>query len=453
MEIHKNQEYVVTIIDNGFEGEGIAKIDNFTIFVPQTLKGEKVRIVIVKVKSSYAFAKAIEIIEPSAYRLKEDCTTYKKCGGCNLRYMEYEHSLNLKQEAVQNCFKKELGREVEVYPTVGMGNPFYYRNKLQYPVGLDKEGKPVMGVYANRSHNIIPTQDCLLQNKKAQEIAKDAFNYLMNIGVEPYQEEKQTGTLRHIMVRTGLITGEVMLVLVLNKESFGKEEKFVHEICSQHTEIKTIVKNINKQNTNVILGKENEVIFGQGYIFDKLGEYIFKISPLSFYQVNPVQTEMLYNIAIEYAELTGKETILDLYCGIGTIGIFSAKKAKKLYGIEIVESAIEDAKENAKLNGIENAEFYAGDVEEILPKIIEKEKISPDVVFIDPPRKGCDAKTIENLLEIQAKKIIYVSCNPATLARDVKLLQEKYELKRVQPVDMFPFTSHVECVAELSTFL
>lgn len=446
--VKKNQEYIVDIIDNGLDGQGIAKIDDFTIFVPQTLKDEKARILIVKVQSSYAFAKTLEIIEKSKHRVSENCETYKRCGGCSLRFVEYNETLNLKNEIVKNCLRKELKRDIDVQPTIGMGNPYYYRNKLQYPVGVDKEGKPDMGVYANRSHNIISTKKCAIQNKLAQDIVNDAFEYLINNGVEPYNEEKQTGLLRHIVARIGVITNEVMLILVINKEKLNCTE-FADYITKKHPEVKTIVININKKNTNVILGQENEVIFGDGYIYDILGEYKFKISPMSFYQVNPTQTEILYYTAIDYAGLTGREIVLDLYCGIGTIGIFASKYAKRVYGIEIVENAIKDAKENAKLNDISNVEFHAGDVEKVLPQIIEKEKLAPDVVFIDPPRKGCDAKTIENLLKLEPKKIVYVSCNPATLARDIRLLEEKYKLEKVQPVDMFPYTSHVECVMAL----
>lgn len=440
LEVKKNEEYVVDIIDNGINGEGIAKINNFTVFVPQTLIGEKVKILIVKVQSSYAFGKVLEFMNKSEHRMKEDCNTYKRCGGCNLRFIDYSETLKIKQNIVKNCFIKSLGENVDVKTTIGMEIPKFYRNKLQYPVGVDKNGKAVMGVYANRTHEIIPTKHCLIQNEKNQEIANDAFNFLIENGVKPYNEKKQIGDLRHIVIRIGISTNEVMLILVLNSCKLECEKSFVEYICEKHPEIKTIVKNINSKNTNVILGMENNVIYGEGYIFDHLEGYKFKISPLSFYQVNHIQTEKLYNVAVDYAELKGNETILDLYCGIGTIGIFASKFAKKLYGIEIIENAIKDAKENAKINNIDNAEFYCGDVEKLLPKIMKKEKIAPNVVFIDPPRKGCDTVTIENLLKLKPEKIVYISCNPATLARDVALLKESYKIKKVQPVDMFPYT-------------
>ena len=449
MELKKGDKHTVEIIDNGIDGEGIAKIDNFTIFVPQTVKGEKVNILILKVNKTYAFAKALEILNKSPQRIIEDCKTYKRCGGCSLRFLEYEATLEIKENIVSNCLKKALGKEMKVNKAIGMGNPFNYRNKLQYPLGLNKEGKPVMGVYAKRSHEIIPVEKCQIQNELSEQIAKDVFEYIKDNKISVYNEQNLTGTMRHIVIRIGVITQEIMLILVMNDNNFKKEKEFITYITSKYPQIKTIIKNYNPKNTNVILGTKNETIYGPGYIYDILGDYKFKISPLSFYQTNPVQTEALYEKALEYANLTGAETILDLYCGIGTIGIFASKKAKKVYGIEIIENAIKDAKENTQINNIQNAEFYCGEVENVLPKIIFQNNIKPEVVFVDPPRKGLDTKTINTILNLQPPKIIYISCNPATFARDVAILNEKYEIKEVTPVDMFPFTSHVECVTLL----
>lgn len=451
MEIQKNQEYVVDIIDNGYDGEGIAKINDFTIFIQGAIKGEKVKILILKVTKSFAYGKILEIISASKSRSNVDCTNFSKCGGCTLRHINYKETLNIKRDIVKNCLYKELHRVVEVNDTIGMERPLYYRNKLQYPVGLNKDGKPVMGIYSQRTHNIIEIKEnCYIQNEKCSEIAKYIFEFAVENNIKPYNEETNNGTLRHIVIRIGVNSNEIMVTLVVNNDDFNNEDKFVKELTKQYPEVKTIVKNYNSKNTNVILGTKNKVIYGNGYIFDFLGSYKFKISPLSFYQVNPLQTEVLYNKAVEYANLTGKETVFDLYCGIGTIGIFASAKAKKVYGIEVVPEAIEDAKENANLNKVENTEFFAGEVEKILPELIEKRKILADVAFIDPPRKGCDNVTIETLLKIMPQKIVYVSCNPATLARDIHLLEEKYELKQVQPVDMFGFTSHVECVTLMS---
>ena len=448
--IKKNEEYVVDIIDNGFTGEGIAKIDGFTIFIPNLIKGEKAKIKILKVLSSHAFGKVIEILKKSPVRKDVDCDTFYKCGGCSLRYVNYENTLNIKKEAVLSVFKKNYGKEIEIDEVLGMENPYNYRNKLQYPIGIGQDGKTVMGVFKERTHEIIETSCCLIQNKDAEEVALFIYDFVKRNNINVYNEKTLQGSLRHVIVRIGIKTDEIMVTLVSKDKKIEKEKELVKEITNRFSKVKVIVKNINNKNTNVILGKENIVLFGEGNIYDYIGEYKFKISPMSFYQVNPVQTEKLYSKAVEYAKLTGNETVYDLYCGIGTIGIFASKNVKKLYGIETVPEAIEDAKFNAKLNNIENAEFFVGDVENVLPKFIKETDELPDVVFVDPPRKGCDKTALETLLKIEPKKIVYVSCNPATLARDVKILEEKYELKKVSLVDMFPFTHHVECVAVMS---
>ena len=331
-----------------------------------------------------------------------------------------------------------------------MENPFNYRNKAQYPVGIDKDCNPIIGVFANRTHEVIQIKECMIQNKQSEEIAKFICEFAKQNSISVYNEETRKGLLRHIVIKVGVKTNEIMCVLVLNGKKINNEEKLVKELTEKFPNIKTIVKNINIQNTNVILGKENINIYGDGYIYDKLGDYTFKISPLSFYQINPIQTEKLYNLALEKAELTGKEILFDLYCGIGTIGIFMAKKAKEVYGIEIVEQAIEDAKENCKINNITNAKYYAGDTEKLLSDLIEKQNVIPDVVVVDPPRKGLDNTTIENIKKIKAERVIYISCNPATLVRDLSKLEEQYEIKEIQPLDMFPFSHHVECIALLS---
>ena len=444
--LKKNEEYVVEIVDNGFQGEGIAKIDGITVFIPGAIKGEKIKIKILKVLKNFAYGKIIKILETSNNRCNSDCETYSKCGGCNLRHINYEGTLELKKNIVQNSINKIVKQEITVNSVIGMENPLYYRNKLQYPLGF-VDNKRVMGIYSERSHNIIPTTKCLIQNELCQEVANYAFEYIKENKIKVYNEEDGTGTIRHIIARIGLKTNEVLLTLVVNDNRFKEYvEDFIQYMILKFSEIKAIVLNYNQENTNVTLGKKCETIYGRGYIYDILGDYKFKISPLSFYQVNPIQTEILYNTAIKSIN-SNNDIALDLYCGIGTIGIFASKYFKKVYGIEIVEEAIEDAKENAKINNIDNIEFYAGDVEELLPKIIEKEQIKPNVIFVDPPRKGLDNNTIELLKKLEPEKIVYISCNPATLARDLSYLEEKYEIKEVQPVDMFPYTSHVECVA------
>lgn len=448
MKIEKNQIYEVEIIDNGFKGEGIAKIDGFTIFVSNAIKGEKVEVKILKVLSSHAFAKIEKIIKKSEARICDDCNTYLKCGGCSMRHIKYEKTLEIKKEAVKNTLLKQ-GIDTNVNDTIGMEKPLYYRNKLQYPIGKDSNGNSVMGVFAERTHRIIPTEKCNIQNEEIQKIANDIFKFIKENKIPVYDEEKLSGEIRHLVIRIGIKTNEIMITIVSNKEEITKEKELVKYITSKYFNVKTIVKNINSKDTNVILGNTNIVLYGDGYIYDNLLGLKFKISPMSFYQVNPYQTEKLYSKAIEYAELSGNETIFDLYCGIGTIGICASKKIKKLYGIETIPEAIEDAKRNAKENNIKNAEFFVGDVEKTLPEFIKKNKINADVVFIDPPRKGCDRTALETILEIKPKRIVYVSCNPATLARDLKILKEKYKIGEVTPVDMFPFTSHVECVTVL----
>ena len=449
MQIQKNKEYIVDIIDMGFSGEGIAKIDDFTIFIPGAIVGEKVKILIVKVLTSYAFGKIIEILESSTSRTMDDCSTYKRCGGCNMRHITYNKTLEIKQNSVQSLVNKTLKNKVGVKQTIGMDNPYNYRNKAQYPVGKDKDGNSYIGVFANRTHNIIPIEKCHIQKEISQEIGKYICKFINENNISVYDEETQKGLIRHIVIKVGIKTNEIMCILVINGKSIPKEEELVRKIVKTFPNVKTIVKNINMKNTNVILGKENINIYGNGYIEDILGDYTFKISPLSFYQVNPIQAEKLYNIGVESAGITKKDVVFDLYCGIGTITLFMAKYAKKVYGIEIVEQAIEDAKENAKINDIKNVEFISGDVENILTDLIENKKIIPDIIMIDPPRKGLDNKTIENILKIRPKKLVYISCNPATLIRDLSKLENIYNICEIQPVDMFPFTSHVECVAVL----
>ena len=449
MNIEKNQEHIVEIIDNGYEGEGIAKIDNFTIFIPGAIKGEKIKILIVKVLSSHAFGKILEIIEKSETRQEADCTTYKRCGGCNLRHINYKETLKMKQNAVQSLVNKTLKNKLQVQETVGMENPFHYRNKAQYPLGINKEGQPVIGVFANRTHEVIPMEKCLIQNAQSEEIAKFILEFIKQNNISIYNEQTSKGLFRHIVIKVGIKTNQIMCVLVVNGKAIPKEDTLIEELIAKFPQIKTIVKNINVKNTNVVLGQENINIYGDGYIEDKLGDYIFKISPLSFYQVNPIQAEKLYNLGVEMAQISKNDTVFDLYCGIGTISLFMAKYAKKVYGIEIVKEAVDAANENAVLNKVDNTEFFAGDVEIVLDELINKNGVRADIVMFDPPRKGLDKNSINNILKIKPKKIVYISCNPATLVRDLAEFEDSYEIKTIVPVDMFPWTSHVECCSVL----
>ena len=448
--VKKNEEYVVEILDNGFGGEGIAKIEGFTIFIPNAIKGEKCEILIVKVLTSHAYGKILKIIQVSPERVEVVCSTYKRCGGCDLRHMTYDNTLELKKNAVQSLVNKSLKQKVEAEKTIGMENPFYYRNKAQYPLGLDKDGNPAFGIFAQRTHTIIPIDKCFIQTEISQEIAKTILEFIKENNISVYNEENQTGLFRHIVVKVGKYTNEVMCILVINGKNFPKEEGLVELLCNKHKNIRTIVKNINDKNTNVILGKENINLYGDGYIEDKLGDYTFKISPLSFYQINPVQAERLYNIAIESANLNKEDILFDLYCGIGTIGIFASKYVKKVYGIEIVEQAIKDAKENAKMNDIQNIDFIVGDVEQAFDELINKKNIISTAIIVDPPRKGLDDRTIENIIKVSPNRLVYISCNPATMVRDLAKLEDTYTITKIQPVDMFPYTKHVECIAVLT---
>lgn len=449
MQVEKNKEYIVDIIDNGFQGEGIAKIDGFTIFIPNAIKGEKIKILIVKVLASHAFGKIIEIIKQSDYREESDCITYKRCGGCSLRHIKYNETLKIKQNAVQSLVNKTLENKLKVEETLGMDKPYHYRNKAQYPIGLNKEGKPVIGVFANRTHEIIPIETCYIQNKQSEEIAKYIFNFLVNHKIKVYDEKSGKGLVRHIVTKIGIKTNEVMCIIVINGNELPYEDILVNELTHKFENIKSIIKNINTKNTNVILGNENINLYGNGYIKDILGDFIFKISPMSFYQVNPVQAEKLYNIGVELADINKNDIVFDLYCGIGTISLFMSKFAKEVYGVEIVDEAIVAAKENACINNVTNTKFIAGDVEKVLDDLVNVKKIIPDIIMLDPPRRGLDNTSIENIRKVSPKKVVYISCNPATLIRDLAKLEDIYNIKSIKPVDMFPFTSSVECCAVL----
>ena len=355
----------------------------------------------------------------------------------------------MKQNAVPSWVNRTLNNKIKVEETLGMEMPYHYRNKAQYPIRIDKNGKPTMGVFANRTHEIIPIHKCYIQNEETEKLAKFVFDFIVRNNISIYDEKKCTGLIRHIVTKIGIKTNEIMCIIVINGTKIPNEKELVKEIIKNFKNVKTILKNINTKNTNVILEKQNINLYGDGYITDKLGDFIFKISPLSFYQVNPIQAEKLYKIGVEGAGITKKDTVFDLYCGIGTISLFMAKYAKKVYGIEIIEEAIEAAKENAMLNHIDNTEFIAGDVEYVLDDLMNKKNIIPDIVMVDPPRKGLDNKSVENILKIGPNKMVYISCNPATLVRDLAKLEDFYVIDRIKPVDMFPFTSHVEVCALL----
>ena len=450
--VEKNKEYILDIISIGYEGEGIAKIEGYPIFIEGAILGEKVKVLIVKVKKNYAYGKLIEVIEPSSERIEPKCSIYKRCGGCTVQHMSYKKQLDYKFERVKDCITKigGLSEELVKYP-IGMNNPERYRNKVQLPVGMVK-GELNIGFYASRSHNIIDLDTCLIQDKVADRVTNLARQWMLKYNIQPASIDgvfNKKGLIRHIMIRKGFTTNEVMVVLVSTKEKVPYINEFINEIVEKIDGIKSIVLNVNKENTNVILGQECITLWGEDTITDYIDNFKFNISPLSFFQVNPVQTEKLYSKALEYAGLTGEETVFDAYCGTGTITLFLSQKAKKVYGVEIIEPAIINARENARINNIENAEFFVGKSEEVIPELIEK-GIVPEVIVVDPPRKGCDIKLLETIGKAKPNKVVYVSCDPSTLARDLKILEEQgYKTEEVQPVDMFPMTSHIENVTLL----
>ncbi len=474
LEYRKDDIVTVEIEDMGIDGGGIGKVEGFTFFVKDAVIGDRVQVKVMKVKKGYAYARLMEIIEPSPDRREPRCMYHRQCGGCQIQALDYKAQLVFKENKVKNNlhriggFSRELIEQV-MEPVVGMEEPFHYRNKAQFPIGMDKDGEPVAGFYAGRTHSIIPNTDCALGVKENKAILEILLDYMKEYKIAPYNEETGKGLIRHVLIRKGFTTGEIMVCIIVNGEKLPWKRELV-EALKRIDGMTSISININQENTNVIMGKECHTIWGKDTIRDVIhmrsiesidaGQDVltsedsgitFAISPLSFYQVNPVQTEKLYSLALDYAGLTGTETVWDLYCGIGTISLFMAKKARKVYGIEVVEQAIMDARENARQNHIDNAQFYVGKAEEVLPRLYEEEGIRADVICVDPPRKGCDMACLETIVKMAPQRIVYVSCDSATLARDLKYLcANGYGLRRVRAADLFAQTVHVETVCLLS---
>ena len=449
--LSKNKEYIVDIVDIGQGGVGIGKYEGFTVFVDGGLVQDKIKVKITKSKKNYAVGDIVEIIEKSPFRVERKCSeSLRQCGGCQIQELDYQKQLDVKTNEVKQVISR-IGKleDVIIHDTLGMEDPFRYRNKAQFPI-QKKDNMPVIGFYKKKSHDLISTDECIIQHEVNDKIIKIIKTYIRAYNVSIYDEKTHKGLLRHLVTKVGFTTGEVMIVLVAN----GKKLPYLKELASVLKEnipgFKTLVVNVNTQKTNVILGKENIVAYGGGMIRYYIGELVFEISPLSFFQVNPLQTEVLYNKALEYANLGENDTVFDIYCGIGTISLFLAQKAKKVYGIEIVEDAIKDAKRNAKINNMDNVEFYVGKAEEVVPKMYKEGKRA-NVVVVDPPRKGCDEKVLDTIVSMEPDRVVYVSCNPSTLARDLAYLNERgYKCHEIQPVDMFPHSVHVENVAWLS---
>ncbi|MGS2778653.1 23S rRNA (uracil(1939)-C(5))-methyltransferase RlmD [Robertmurraya sp. GLU-23] len=447
--VQKNDYIEVIFEDLTHDGAGVAKVEGYPLFVKNALPGERAKIKVIKVNKGYGFGRLEEILEQSPHRVDAPCPIYKECGGCQLQHLSYEGQLLAKEKQVRDVLTR-IGKleNVKVHPVLGMSEPWRYRNKAQVPVG-EREGGLIAGFYQQRSHEIIDMEACMIQQEKNDEVVQAVKRICTKYGVTAYNEQRHKGTLRHIMARHGQVTKEVMVVLVTRTSELPNKEKIVKEIVESVEGVKSIIQNVNSKKINVILGDETRVLWGEEVIYDLIGNVKFAISSRSFYQVNPEQTKVLYDQALTYAELSGQETVIDAYCGIGTISLFLAQKAQKVYGVEIVPEAIADANRNADLNGINNVEFAVGEAEVVIPNWY-KEGIEADVLVVDPPRKGCDDALLQTIIEMRPKKVVYVSCNPATLARDLRVLEDGgYRTVEVQPVDMFPHTTHVECVSQL----
>ena len=450
MEFKKNDLLTVVIEDMGHDGEGIGKAAGYTLFIKDAVIGDTVEAKIMKAKKNYGYARLMKVLKPSPYRVEPKCPCARACGGCQLQFLSYEKQLEFKKNKVKGNLERIGGFEqVEIEKVIGMENPWRYRNKAQFPVGKNKDGELITGFYAGRTHSIIPNRNCYLGAEVNEEILNQVLAYMTDNHVEPYEETSGKGLVRHILIRNGFKTGEIMVCIIANGRTLPKVKSLIERLQTIPG-MTSISLNVNTKRNNVILGDEVITLWGQETISDYIGDIKFEISPLSFYQVNPVQTEKLYGTALEYAGLTGKETVWDLYCGIGTISLFLAQKAKQVYGVEIVPPAIEDARRNARRNGIENAEFYVGKAEEVLPQKYEEEGIRADVIVVDPPRKGCEPEVLDTMLQMKPERIVYVSCDSATLARDLKILCEKeYQIEKVAVCDMFGNSVHVETVCKL----
>ena len=460
--MNKNDIVTVEITDIGVSGEGIGHVDGYTLFIKDAVIGDVVEVKVMKAKKNYGYARLMKVITPSEYRVEPKCAFARRCGGCQIQEMSYDRQLVFKDQKIRGNLERIGGFtkdqiDTVMQPVVGMEHPFGYRNKAQFPFGTDKEGNPITGFYAGRTHDIIANTDCALGVEQNKEILEIILQYMRENKIKSYDEKTGKGLIRHALIRYGFKTKEIMVCLVINGKKLPKAERLIEKLI-QIEGMTSITISPNTRRDNVIMGDSYEILWGQGYITDYIGNVKYQISPLSFYQVNPVQTEKLYGLALEYADLKGDETVWDLYCGIGTISLFLAQKAKQVYGVEIVPQAIDDAKENAKINAIDNAEFFVGKAEEVLPEYYAEyerehngETAHADVIVVDPPRKGCDETLLETIVKMQPEKVVYVSCDSATLARDLKYLcANGYEIKMCRGVDQFPQSVHVETVALLS---
>lgn len=452
--VQKNEIVTVMIDDLTHDGNGIGKVDGYPLFIPNVLPGEKAEIKVVKVNKRFGYGRLEKLMTESDERVSPPCNVFYKCGGCQLQHMSYDMQLQMKQNQVKNVMKKIAHIDDSIVePVLGMEDPWRYRNKIQMPVG-EKDGELITGFYQRRSHRIIDDMErCIIQNEVGDRMVDAVRTIANDLGIDAYDEITHKGTLRHIIVRTAYETNDTMIILVTRTKHLPHKQTLIEQLTKKFPSLRSIIHNINSDKTNVILGKQTNTIYGDDYIIDSIDDLKFKISPQSFYQVNPTQTKVLYDTALLYAEVDENDVVIDAYCGIGTISLFLAKRAKKVYGVDIVLQAIKNAKENAKLNDIDNAEFVVGKAEEVMPKW-KKDGLKPNVIVVDPPRKGCDEVFLQAMIDMEPERIVYVSCNPSTLARDLKILEEGgYKTKKIQPVDMFSQTSHVECCVLLKKIL
>jgi 23S rRNA (uracil1939-C5)-methyltransferase len=449
--VEKNEIIEVTIEDLTHEGAGVAKIDGYALFIPKALPGERAKVKVIKVNKGYGFGRLLEVVKKSEDRIDEPaCSIFEQCGGCQLQHLSYEAQLKQKQKQVRDVLER-IGKitDVVIHPTLAMSDPWRYRNKAQVPFA-EREGGLVAGFYQERSHEIIDMERCLIQHEQNDHVVQTVKEIATKLGISGYDEANHRGTLRHVVARYGVNTGQLMVVLVTKSRELPHKNEVIEAIKGRIPHIKSIVQNVNSKRTNVIFGDETVVLSGEEYIYDTIGDVKFAISARSFYQVNPEQTKVLYDQALQYAALTGSETVIDAYCGIGTISLFLAQRAKHVYGVEIVPEAIDDAKRNAKLNHMENVDFAVGEAEKVIPWWYAQ-GIRADCIVVDPPRKGCDEALLETIIKMKPKRVVYVSCNPATLARDLRVLEDGgFKTIEVQPVDMFPHTTHVETVCLLT---
>ncbi|MGL6197308.1 MAG: 23S rRNA (uracil(1939)-C(5))-methyltransferase RlmD [Lachnospiraceae bacterium] len=452
----KNDMTEVTIEDIGVNGEGIGKVNGYTLFIKDAIIGDRVKVKVIKAKKNYGYGKLMEVVEPSEFRVPAVCPVAKQCGGCQIQELAYDKQLEFKEQKVLGNLERigglDRGYLEEIRePIIGMENPFRYRNKALFPIGKDKDGHAIAGFYAGRTHSIVDNRDCLLGVRENRLILECLLGFIDEFGVSVYEEGNHVGLMRYVLIRSGFHTGEIMVCLVVNGFDIPHGDVLVERLIGVDNKIESITLSVNREKGNVVMGKDVRLLYGRDYITDYIGEIKYRISPLSFYQVNPVQTKVLYEQALEYAGLNEDEVVWDLYCGIGTISLFLAQKAKKVYGVEIVPEAIADARVNAEINGIGNVEFLVGKAEVVLPEMYREKQVRADVIVVDPPRKGCDEAVLETMVEMGPGRIVYVSCDSATLGRDLKYLRGMgYEVERVRAVDMFGMTVHVETVVLLT---